>query len=309
MNNIEILKLVKSNKYNGYRAVLDKTLADDVKHYSYWGDSRLLYSLSSLLVGPVSLNLLRNGIYGKVKQIVRSSGSVVKVNTENRIVIPFYSKPNLEMDVRKFFILYDKYNNLILNGAHEIILKREDNEFLCEGKWYIDDSPFNKFLDKKYFKVIKERFGYKANGVLGIIIDEDQYSNYSNIIYRVFQEFYPVLTLNNINYSYIADEDKFYEDIKNNIDKLIGETISDKNYVSIEIKSKNMLKVNMNTLEINEEGAPVFEINLDKYFKIYFDFKDLKEQNADEIIFIEENDEIKLEGVWYDNKNNKIKIS
>jgi len=308
MNNIEILKLAKrNNAKNSYRAVLDKTLVDDVKFYSYWGNSSLLDNFSSFLIGPGSLDLLRNGIYGKVKRIVSSSGQTVKVNTENRIVIPFYSKPNLEMDVRKFFILYDKYNNLILNGAHEIILKREDDNFSCEGKWYVDDSPFNKLVNIKIFKAItKKEINNFINDSLDLIIDEDQYSYYMQQIYYSFLELYPRLRLDNVSYNYIGEEEKYYQDIKKNIDKLIGETISDKNYVSIEVKSKDTLKINLSTLERNEEEAPVFEINLDKYFKIYFDFKDLKEQNADEIIFIEENDEIKLEGVWYDNKNNRL---
>jgi len=310
MNDIEVLKLVKrNNAKNSYRAVLDKTLVDDVKYYSKWGESSFLCSVYRLLLGSESLNLLRNGNNGRVKKISYFYSTEAKITIENQIIIPCGFRNKLEMNVKDFFIFYDKYNELIINGAHEIILKKEGNKFSCEGKWYDDDSPFNKLLDKKYFKVIKERFGYEMNNTLDIIIDDDQYSSYSNSIYCSFQEFYPRLCLNTISYNYIGEEEKYYRDIKENIDKLIGETISDKNYVSIEVKSKDTLKINLNTLRRNQEEVTIFDIDLDKYFKIYFDFKDLKEQNADEIIFIEENDEIKLEGVWYDNKNNKIKIS
>jgi len=59
MNNREILKLVRSNNYNGYRAVLDRSMVDDIKYYSWWGESRFLYDLHNVLKGSRKLNLLR----------------------------------------------------------------------------------------------------------------------------------------------------------------------------------------------------------------------------------------------------------
>ncbi len=60
MENIEVLKLVKRKHNDSYRAVLDLSLVDDIKNYSGWGNSNLLYELVTALIDSDELNLVRN---------------------------------------------------------------------------------------------------------------------------------------------------------------------------------------------------------------------------------------------------------
>ena len=108
MNDIEILKLVKrNNAKNNYRAVLDKTLVDDIKYYSEWGDSSsLYYDVYYLLLDSESLNLLRNGNSGNIKKISYSRFIKARITPENKIIFSSGVGNRLEINIKDFFILY-----------------------------------------------------------------------------------------------------------------------------------------------------------------------------------------------------------
>ena len=147
MENIEVLKLVKRKNNDSYRPVLDLSLVDDIKNYSWWGENDFLYQLFMALIESEILNLLK-GVNNKNKVKYRFCTAEV---FDNLISIKRYSRLNLEMPIEEFFEFYDEYNRLIKEKAHEIVLRK------CEDKISADQERTSRIAALKAQRLAKEK--------------------------------------------------------------------------------------------------------------------------------------------------------
>jgi len=111
----------------------------------------------------------------------------------------------------------------------------------------------------------------------------------------------PIINLNKsyeVVYKDCRDNEFEYRKyIENYTDNLIGEFLVDNNNAKVEIISPNRLTIRV--FNLDDESIPAHEVNLYDYLKAYNHFKSLMRKSADEIIFINQNDYLRLEGIWY----------
>ncbi len=305
MENIEVLKLVKRKHNDSYRPVLDLSLANDIKNYSGWGNSNLLYELVTALINSDKLNLLRNN----EKKISYWYGAAEII--DNKILIEGF-KFKFEMPIDKFFKFYDEYNRLIKEKAHEIILRKSGDKITTEGIWYKNDSPFNKKAERNIFKLSKDPkwssfMPMYVGKCLNLIIDKDDYGGDLDSIYQVITNFCSGIDIGLRDYGTKEFAINYWHYIKANSDKLVGKDVfcAEDGY-SIEFKANNKIFVQGHDWS-KDEYFDLLEIDLDTFYEVYIQYLELKEQDPlpDEILFIRENGKIRVEGIWYKYEENK----
>ena len=308
MENIEVLKLVKRKYDDSYREVLDLSLVDDIKNYSWWGESKYLHKLFIMLLRAGELDLLR---YSSNESKIKFWGRSAEIVYGSKILIEHYDF-KLEMPINEFFKFYDEYNRLIKEKAHEIVLRRKGDEITAEGIWYKDDSPFNQRHGRNIFKLVKDSewssfMPMYVGKCLNLIIDEDDYGGDLDSIYQVITNFCSGIDIGLRDYGTKEFAINYWHYIKANSDKLVGKDVfcAEDGYY-IEFKANNKIFVQGHDWS-KDEYFDLLEIDLDTFYEIYIKYLELKEQDPlpDEILFIKENEKIRVEGIWYKDKENK----
>ena len=308
MEDMEVLKLVKRKHNDSYRAVLDLSLVDDIKNYSWWGKSDFLYRLFRALIKSEDLYLLKPPSNEKKIKYLFSSAEVIA----DKILIEEKPKFKLEMPIEEFFEFYDEYNRLIKEKAHEIVLRKSGDKISAEGIWYKDDSPFNQRPERNIFKLSKDPkwssfMPMYVDKCLNLIIDRDDYGGEVEYLYRIIINFYPGI---NIGIKYDRTKEfatSYWNYIKANADNLLDkEVFSTQEGYNLEFRQNNKILAQGHDLS-KDEYFDVFEIDLDTFYKIYIKYLELKEQDPlpDEILFIKENGKIRVKGIWYKDEENK----
>ncbi len=302
MENIEVLKLVKRKHNDSYRPVLDLSLVNDIKNYSWWGENDFLYQLFMALIESEILNLLK-GVNNKNKVKYRFCTAEV---FDNLISIKRYSRLNLEMPIEEFFEFYDEYNRLIKEKAHEIVLRKCEDKISAEGIWYLEDSPFNKKSGKRLLKIKRDNnsdwYEVEVEKCLNIVVDYDDYDRELGPLYDVISYFGPFFNINIESHETVDYLTKYYQYVKINYIDLIGERIFGSNVYNLELRTDNKIIIHDMIQDIY-----FFEMDIDNFFNVYIQYLELKEQDPlpDEILFIKENEKIRVEGIWYKDKENK----